>query len=96
MKARPSCGKDLAPILIPRLSEPDRAWLGGWIIGTLSIKRMQELDVASWVRHLMRLPIKEAETQGMIGALLASGVDWSLGAEDEVQSLTPPPSVAPQ
>jgi hypothetical protein len=90
-----SCGTTPAPLPAPRLTEPERAWLLGWSIATLSIRRMSERDVASWFRHLMRLPVKDAEVRGMIEALAESGVDWSLGAEDEVATLTPPQSVAP-
>lgn len=96
MKSCASGGKDLSPLPTPKLSEPDRAWLIGWGIATLSMKRMQELDVASWLRHLMRLPIRDSEVAGMVEALLSSGVDWSLGAENEVQRLQPPTCVEPQ
>ena len=57
---------------------------------------MAERDAASWLRHLMRLPVKDAEATGMIEALLSSGCDWSLGVEDEVARLSPPECVEPQ
>lgn len=58
-------------------SEQDRYWLRGWgIVAAAKLGTRQGMgrdDADYWLAHLCKLPIKDAEAEGMIGALYSAG-----------------------
>ena len=76
-----------------KLGEQERNYLRGWRLSRQSIgdgPRMSEQDVASWAGLLLRIPIRDNETQALLDGLLSTGCRMELAVEQQ-QEVTPPP-----
>jgi len=76
------------------LSEPDRNYLRGFTLARQSIGKgplMKPLDVAHWAWLLIKIPIRDMETQGLLDGLLSTGVDLRLASEPVPREALLPP-----